>query len=177
MIEHFSKWIELAALPDKFREGAAFAFLDRVLSRFGAPAEVLKNQGREFLGEFQVLLKKAMIDHCTISRDHPETDGLAEHMVHTVKRGQQKRDLEKGNHGEWDLQLPWLAMGYRFNKQASLATFSPYFLLYGREPTLPMPVRRESYAVVGLDNPNAWAKVCKARAELFKRIMPMALEN
>jgi hypothetical protein len=40
MIEHFSKWIELVALPDKFCEGAAYSFLDRMLSRFGAPAEV-----------------------------------------------------------------------------------------------------------------------------------------
>jgi transposase-like protein len=52
MIKHFSKWIELVALLDKFSEGAAYSFLDRVLSRFGAPAEVLTDQGREFLGEF-----------------------------------------------------------------------------------------------------------------------------
>jgi transposase-like protein len=44
MIEHFSKWIELVALPDKFSEGVAYSFLDRVLSRFGAPAEVLTDQ-------------------------------------------------------------------------------------------------------------------------------------
>jgi hypothetical protein len=36
MIEHFSKWIELVALPDKFNEGAAYSFLDRVLGHFGA---------------------------------------------------------------------------------------------------------------------------------------------
>jgi hypothetical protein len=44
MIEHFSKWIELVALPGKFSEGAAYLFLDRVLSRFGTPAEVLTDQ-------------------------------------------------------------------------------------------------------------------------------------
>jgi hypothetical protein len=38
--------------------------------------------------------------------------------------------LNKGHHGDWDLQLPWIAMGYRFNKQASLASFSPYYLLF-----------------------------------------------
>jgi hypothetical protein len=52
MIEHFSKWIELVALPDKFSERTAYSFLDHVLSRFGAPAEVLTDQGREFLGDF-----------------------------------------------------------------------------------------------------------------------------
>jgi hypothetical protein len=46
MIEHFSKWIELVALPDKFSEEATYSFLDRVLSRFGAPAEAWLSRGR-----------------------------------------------------------------------------------------------------------------------------------
>jgi transposase InsO family protein len=111
MIEHFSKWIELVALPDKFSEGAAYSFLDCVLNRFGAPAEVLTDQGREFLGEFQTLCEQAMIDHRTTSKDHPEADGLGERMVQTVKRGLRKYSLNKGHHGDWDLQLPWIAMG------------------------------------------------------------------
>jgi hypothetical protein len=135
MIEHFSKWIELVALSDKFSEGTAYSFLDRVLSRFGVPAEVLTDQRQEFLGEFQTLCVQAMIDHRTILRDHPEADGLAECMVQTVKRGLWKYSLKKGHHSDWDLQLPWLAMGYRFSKQASLASFSPYYLLFGRHPS------------------------------------------
>jgi hypothetical protein len=35
-----------------------------------------------------------------------------------------------------DLQLPWLAMGYKFSWQASLAFFPPYFLLFGQDPKL-----------------------------------------
>jgi transposase-like protein len=127
----------LVALPDKFSEGAAYSFLDRFLSRFGAPAKILTDQGREFLGEFQTLYEQAMIDHCTISRDHPKADALAEHMVQTVKRGLRKYSLKKGHHGDWDLHLPWIAMGYRFSKHASLASFSPSYLLFGRHPVLP----------------------------------------
>jgi hypothetical protein len=103
MIEHFSKWIELVALPDKFSEDASYSFLDRVLSRFGALAEVLTDQGQEFLGEFQTLCEQVIIDHHTTSRDHPEADGLAERMVQTVKRGLRKYSLKKGHHGDWDL--------------------------------------------------------------------------
>ena len=143
MIEHFSKWIELVALSDKFSEGAAYAFLDRVLSRFGAPTEVLTDQGREFLGEFQSLLEQTYVNHRTTSRDHLEVDGLAERMVQIVKRALRKYGLQQGQTGDWDLQLPWLAMGYRFSKQASLASFSPYFLLYGREPVLLASIRCE----------------------------------
>ncbi len=63
MVEHFSKWIELVPSLDKSREGVAYAFLNRVLSHFGAPTEVLTDQGTEFQGEFQVLCDKAFIDH------------------------------------------------------------------------------------------------------------------
>jgi hypothetical protein len=178
MIEHFSKWIELVALPDKFRERAAYSFLDRVLSRFGAPVEVLTDQGREFLGEFQTLCEQAMIGHRTTSRDHPKADGLAERMVQTVKKGLWKYNLKKGHHGDWDLQLPWIAMGYQFSKHASLASFSPYYLLFGRHPVLPQAIQADADTVLAnMDNPDTWALVSEQRAELFKRMMPMALEN
>jgi hypothetical protein len=90
MIEYFLKWIELVALPNKFSEGAAYSFLDRVLSCFGASIEVLTDQGREFLGEFQTLCEQAMIDHRTTLKDHSKADGLAKRMVQTVKRGLRK---------------------------------------------------------------------------------------
>lgn len=48
MVEHFSKWIELVPSPDKSSEGIMYAFLDKVLSHFGAPVKVLTDQGTEF---------------------------------------------------------------------------------------------------------------------------------
>ena len=77
MVEHLSKWIELVALPQNSLKSAAMAFLDWVLARFGAPAEVLTYQGRNFIGSFEALCTKALIDHRTTSRDHPWADGLA----------------------------------------------------------------------------------------------------
>ena len=90
MVEHFSKWIELVALPQNSAKLAAAAFLDRVFASFGAPAEVLTDQGREFLGAFKELCTKTLIDHCTTSRDHPEADGSAERVVQTTKCGLRK---------------------------------------------------------------------------------------
>ena len=152
MVEHFSKWIELVVLLDKGSEGAAIAFLDRVLSHFGAPVEVLTDQGREFLGEFQTLCDHALIDHQMTSRDHPKADGLAKRLVQMVKRGLRKYGLQMGHLDDWDLQLFWLAMSYRFSWQASLASFSPYFLLYGREPVLPTTIRWDTIGVMSFDS-------------------------
>jgi hypothetical protein len=86
--------------------------------------------------------------------------------------------LNKGHHGDWDLQLPWIAMGYWFSKQASLASFSPYYLLFGRHPVLPKAIQADADTVLAnMDNPDTWALVSEQRAELFKRVMPMVLEN
>jgi hypothetical protein len=64
-----------------------------VLSHFGALVKVLIDQGTDFQGEFQVLCDKALIDHRTTSRDHLEANGLAEHLVLTVKRALRKYGL------------------------------------------------------------------------------------
>jgi len=93
-----------------------------------------------------------------MSRDHPEADGLTERVVQTMKRA-----LRKNGH----IQSPWLAMGYRFSRRASLASFSPYFLLYGRNPNLPTTIRHEFNEVVNLDDPEMWLRVCSQPAELF----------
>jgi hypothetical protein len=53
-----------------------------------------------------------------------------------MKWGLQNDGLDKNHTQNWDLQLPWLAMGYRFSRQASFSSFSPYFLLFGHEPEL-----------------------------------------
>jgi hypothetical protein len=71
MIEHFSKWVELVALLDKSSHSTSQTFLQQVLSRFGACARCLIDQGLEFRREFQDLFDHAFIDHHWTSRDHP----------------------------------------------------------------------------------------------------------
>ncbi len=96
-------------------ERATYAFLNRALSMFGVLTKVLINQGIKFYGEFQEFCEKTFIDHQTISQDHPKAYELVEQMVETMKWGLWKYGLHKGHIRSWDLQLPWLAMGYRFN--------------------------------------------------------------
>ena len=67
MVGHFSKWIELVVLPQNSSKLATAVFLDRVLARFGARAEVRTYQAREFLGSFEELCMQALIDHRTTS--------------------------------------------------------------------------------------------------------------
>jgi hypothetical protein len=60
-------------------------------------------------------------------------------MVQTCKKGLQKICLIK-NKEDWDLALPYIAMGYMMSKHASLSHFSLYFLLFGKHPIAPSSI-------------------------------------
>jgi hypothetical protein len=53
----------------------------------------------------------------------------------------------------------------------------PYHCCQRREPKLPTAIRRKVSGVVQFDNPDVWIQVCFERAELFRRVMPMAFQN
>ncbi len=97
-------------------------------------------------------------------------------MVQTCKKGFWKICLIR-NKEHWDLALLYIAMGYRMSKHASLSHFFPYFLLFGRHPIPPSSIAAQMDQVVDLDSPSTWARVVAERVALFKRVMPMAMEN
>jgi len=68
-------------------------------------------------------------------------------------------------------------MGYHFSRQASLASYNLYQLLYGCEPILPNSLQEKLALVVDLDDPNIWAQCLHDQAEFFKKAIPMAIEN
>jgi hypothetical protein len=68
-------------------------------------------------------------------------------------------------------------MGYKMSKHASLSHFSPYFLLFERHPIPPFSIVAQMDQVVDLDSPTTWAMVIAEKVALFKRVMPMAIED
>jgi hypothetical protein len=97
-------------------------------------------------------------------------------MVQTCKKGLWKIYFTR-NKEDWDLALPYIAMGYRLFKHASLSYFSPYFLLFRRNPIPPSSIAAQMDQVVDLDSQATWARVIAKRVTLFRRVMPMAMEN
>ena len=175
MVEHFSKWIEVAAIPEKTADNVKAVFLP-VLCRYGAPAEVLTDQGTEFEGSFAALLLALYIDHCITSRNHAQSNGLAERIVQMFKKALRKycvlydRDF-------WDEFLPWIALGYRCSRHASLGGHSPYYLLFGRHPLVGSRVKSVLDEPIDLDSPLTSARILRERAALLKEAMPMAFDN
>ena len=65
------------------------------------------------------MLAQHEITHRLSSREHPQSDGLAERMVQTMKMGLRKCLLDAGGK-YWDELLPYIAMGCKMTKHKSL---------------------------------------------------------
>jgi hypothetical protein len=67
MIEHFFEWLELVPLPYCSNERVAHAFIDKVLSKFGALTKLFTDQSTKFGRDIQDLCEKALIEHLITS--------------------------------------------------------------------------------------------------------------
>jgi hypothetical protein len=97
-------------------------------------------------------------------------------MVQTCKKGLQNICFIR-NKEDWDLALLYIAMGDRMSKHAFLFYFSPYFLFFEGHPIPPSSIVAQMDQVVDLDSPATWVRVIAERATLFRRVIPMAMEN
>jgi hypothetical protein len=68
-------------------------------------------------------------------------------------------------------------MGYKFSWQASLASFSPYFILFNCDFELPTSICHDIMVVMNLNDLTKWFWACEQKTTLFKCVMPMAMEN
>ena len=168
-VEAFSKHAELIPIPNKAASTTTFAFLHNVLARYGACAEVVTDQGNEWDAEFYELLTDAFIDHRRTSANRPQSNGLAERCVQTLKRCLRKQltGLKDGA-SRWDTLVAWIALGYRVTSQAS-SGFSPYHMLYAVQPTVPPNVKIRLVDSVDVDGSAAAAQLIAERAVAVQR--------
>jgi len=68
IIDHASKWVEAVATRDKTSATVERVFLERIIARFRGCEQVLTDNGREFQGEFEVLLNELGVRHRRNSR-------------------------------------------------------------------------------------------------------------
>ena len=150
-VEHFSKWIEAFPMTSKASAEVAYHMLHGVISRYGAPAQMVTDGGGEFAGEVENLLRRCLIDHRITSAQHPQANGLAERAVGTIKRCLKRHVSSTDDVKHWDEFLPWILMGYRATLQAS-TKFSPYHLLYSVPPGIASAARELMEEPLDFDN-------------------------
>ena len=167
-VEHYSKFMVLVPLPDKTAATVAMAWKLAVLGIFGSCAEVLTDNGTEFKGEFDELLRDSLIDHRLTSAGHPQSDGLAERAVQTIKRSLDKIVLSGAESLSWDYYLPNIQLGYNGSAQQS-SGISPYYAMFGRLPTIPPAIRDRLDQPLMMDGSSRAADQLLLRAEDIRR--------
>lgn len=100
------------------------------------PQIVQCDQGREFVNSLNSKLFSTIgVKQVVSLAYHPQTNGLTERFNQTLQRALLK--MVQDNQHRWEEYLDSVLFAYRTSKQAS-TKYSPFFLLYGREPRLPI---------------------------------------
>lgn len=86
MVDYYSRWIEVSELNDKSSESVVKK-MKNICARLGYPVSMRSDNGPCYVGEvFLTFIKEGKITHNTSSPHYPESNGLAERAVQTVKR-------------------------------------------------------------------------------------------
>jgi transposase InsO family protein len=132
-VDAYSKYVIAAAIPNKLSSTTAKFFYEQVICRASCPETVRTDNGSEFLMEFDELCNKYGIKHENSSPHRPSANGQVERMnqsiVHSIRRS-----LNLGLN-TWDDHVATTVYGFNITVQSSTG-FSPYFLLYNREPRI-----------------------------------------
>lgn len=136
MIDQFSKWTEMAALPDQTALSVAHKFLIHFVVTFGCPLEVHTDQGRNFDSNlFRALCDELQIAKTRTTPYHPSSNGQVERYNTTVL--QMIRCYIEKDKRNWDKDLPLLAMALHSTVHRQTG-YTPNRLMLGREVIQPV---------------------------------------
>lgn len=133
MLDHCTRWVELAALRNKEANTVANAFIRGWIARHGAPRVLLTDQGTEFSASVVAnICEQWGIQHRFTSSYNPSCNGIVERANATLK------DMIRAAAGtqEWDTLLPMVQLHYNSAYHESTGV-SPARAVYGRDIYLP----------------------------------------
>ena len=135
-VDWYSGWCEAFAVPDKTADNVVHLLIDEIIPRFGTPLEIVTDNGTENVNKImKETLEQYKIKHITTSVYHSQSNAKVERFHRTLHDIMSKR-LEE-NYEVWDVHLNQVLAAIRFNVNES-TKFSPYYLLYNRDPVLPL---------------------------------------
>ena len=134
--DHFSKYIVAYVVKDQTARTAAKTLRNGYFGLFGAPAYLVSDQGKAFMGHVITHLCELYgVQKLRTSPYHAQTNGQVEHINQTIICMISK--LEEDRKACWSEHLPELLLAY--NATCSAVTgYSPYYLLFGRRPRIPV---------------------------------------
>ena len=136
--DHFTAYAQ--AFPSKSQTALTTAKLlwNNFILHYGFPAKIITDQGQNFESELiGNLCQVAGVKKLHTSPYHPQPNGQCEHFNSTLLNmlgtltPEQKKD--------WKSHVSAMVHAYNCTRNAATG-LSPYYLLFGREPTLPVDV-------------------------------------
>ena len=136
--DYFTRYVETRALTHKTATSTAKFLIEDILARHGAPKTILSDQGTNFTSNLVQKLSEFMTTRWQFSTTyHPATNGLTERINRTLC--QMLIHYSQNNKSKWSRVLPMITFAYNTSTNAS-TKFTPFYLLYGRHPILPIDV-------------------------------------
>ena len=131
----FTKYAELIAIANKEADTVTEAIFNNWICRFGIPAELVTDQGKEFTATTcKKLWEQLDIIRSTTSPRHPQCNSQAEVVNKTIAKYLSAFVDETTL--DWEPYLPALMFSYNTSFHRSIKT-SPFFLTFGMIPNLP----------------------------------------
>ena len=144
--DHFSKYVVAYVVKDQTAHTTAKTLRIGYFRLFGAPAYIVSDQGKAFLGHVITHLCELYgVQKLRTSPYHAQTNGQVERMNQMIICMISK--LEEDKKACWFEHLPELLMAYNAT-HSTVTGYSPYYLLFGRRPRIPVdylfPTLRDS---------------------------------
>jgi len=154
MTDALTKYVELVPLPNKEADTVANAIFDKWYCRFGAPLDIITDQGKEFCAKLSnELFKRLGTNHFTTSPHHPQCNSQAEVANKTIAK--YLASFCDDSTLDWELYLAPLMFSYNTSFHRSVKN-TPFYLTFGMEPRLPnLPtpdLRRKFYGESSTDD-------------------------
>jgi len=148
-IDYGTRWVVVRAVKTMDADTVAHFLYHDILVNYGAPYELITDRGSSLLAEsIRSYEKIQMIKHCASTPYHPQTNGMVERM-HSTLRGIISK-LSDGSPDRWDEFLPQAIFSLRVRTHA-VTKYSPFYLLYGVHPRIPMDTQPLKSAMQPLD--------------------------
>lgn len=162
--DYATRYAVTRALPTSCATDVADFLLHDVILRHGAPRQLITDRGRCFLSKVvDDILRSCSTNHKFTTAYHPQTNGLTERLNRTLTDMLAMYVSE--DHRDWDINLPFVTFAYNSSRHDT-AGYSPFYLLFGYDPPLPMDTILHPHA----DTSSAYARDALARADIARQV-------